>query len=246
MVVFVKQGRSQRVSGACWRTDRIALMTNNKGKVCHARTLRWDVERVKLDGGYMEMMMPSPKWIRTLKQSCGMYDAMSTAERFCSTLIHEWGHIKDYQSGEYDRLNSNLIAEAQGKSRRTTWGDRPEERRANTMRDECQEKMDKGELPNVDNEVLNLALWLEQRQKDIEKENEVKDRKRLEYWNKLRTLKQTGKYMAGVNVEKLWERFKNEPDVIAEVEAQKKLTAELFSMKSRVAEQSAKLLVGII
>lgn len=156
VVVVVNQGRSYYNRGEARYLNGL-VRTKDTGK-----------DWLMMDGGFIRLWLPSPRYVRKLSQSCGVYDAMQFAENMFSTIIHEWGHIFDYQSGMFAQSNSRKYANVQGKSRRTTWAKRPEEIRANAMRTRVFEDYKNGVRKYPTEDILNFAIWFEEENKRLQ------------------------------------------------------------------------------
>ena len=98
---------------------------------------------VATDGGWIRMTLPGPH---------PAYDPLDQAERFYRLAVHEWAHVKDYQDGgkRFGDYNKR-------------WANRPHEMRANRMCAEAMEREEAGQIKGRDEEILALAIWLEER-----------------------------------------------------------------------------------
>jgi hypothetical protein len=110
---------------------------------------------IETDGGYFTISLPqiSPSAMRTWQT-----DPLARAENFFQVAVHEWGHIRDYQHGGAYRM---AWAKRGNNARRMRWADRPEEKRAIRYTTEGNERIEKGIVQSPDNDILQLALWLD-------------------------------------------------------------------------------------
>lgn len=143
--------------------NRIKGVAFNVKKVCKNNWLdscQWGIpyylkkgEKVLKTNGSCQVTLPRYNTLTEHQRNFtyGGKTPLEYAESFFWVCFHELYHIKDFQTGEKfaDPINR----------RRTTWADRPEERRALRAEREAKEKP----LPEyVENAVLELAIWLEQ------------------------------------------------------------------------------------
>jgi len=105
---------------------------------------------IKTDGGYIHLSLPLHR-----------QDALEASESFFRVAAHEWGHVRDYQHGGRRTMAFSC---AGGGARRLRHDDRPEERRANRYVAEAVERIHAGRVLAPDDDILALALWLDEQQ----------------------------------------------------------------------------------
>ena len=132
VVVIVTQNRSKRITGECLACAWV-----------RASRPGWRGPKIATDGGYMHLRLPE----------AGPDDPVRTAERLWEVMLHEWGHIRDFQHGG----SWSMAWSRKGSSgRRPRWADRPEEIRANAMCHDALREDDGGD------DMLAYALWYEE------------------------------------------------------------------------------------
>ena len=148
VIVKVTAGRSAACRGQAFECSWVY--------VWHLRNLksRRNGRAIETDCGYFALSLPAP-----LVLGGASSDALKCAETFSSVARHEWGHIKDYQHGGTERLDWSKKTAA---GRCAPHDLRPEEKRANRYSREAAEKIEAGKLQTADDDILALAIWMEE------------------------------------------------------------------------------------
>jgi len=153
--VIVKVTRAQvHVSGYAVQANRV-LPSEVCGKIYTklGNDINEGRKMIQTDCGWMLGRLPMPAQ-PVVWASQPHREPLAIAEKFFWMIIHEWGHIADFQHNVKCRL---------GERKRFTqynrqWKNRPHERRANAYRDEAKER---GLTPEAEEAILNLAVWME-------------------------------------------------------------------------------------
>jgi len=131
------------------------------GRALHGFPYLWHLTRkrqkdsardrvVSTRGGWIELVLPGthPAW-----------DVLLQAEKWYELCLHEWGHVKDFQT---DFMPGREWSRRGESGRRPNWEDRPEEKRACMYAARGQER---ARSKTADEAILALASWLEEKQK---------------------------------------------------------------------------------
>ena len=149
VVVFVNQGSGYRSSGVAHRCDMVRIYNGKRSR--RASRGRWN----RTDGGYFVIRMP-----RTAIDGTGnpFPDPVDQATNFFRVAVHEFAHIRDYQS---IRAGERLDWSRKINGRRPAHSVRPEEERAFATVAEC---CDHGDAETrACHEIVDLAIALEEK-----------------------------------------------------------------------------------
>ena len=134
--------------GVAYETTYVCDWHLRKPGARGCRDSRSEGRNIKTDGGYIHLSLPTER-----------RDSLQAAETFFRVAAHEWGHIRDYQHGGTTLM---AFSRARAGGRRPRHGDRPEERRANRYAAEALKRIETGRVQAPDDEILALALWLDE------------------------------------------------------------------------------------
>jgi len=136
VVVKVTQGRNAGVSGMA----HLASFVNT----WHLKRIsKWKSERVTTDGGWFRITIP---WSRP------GWDSLAVAQSLFEVAMHEWVHIRDYQTG--GKWAMPFASRGQG-GRRARHDSRPEELRAINAVDDA---IAKGAVVRYQDVIIELAI----------------------------------------------------------------------------------------
>jgi len=156
--LLLKAGRSvgARTAGVVVQVNLAPRCVTSRGRAYPYDWVRWirgSNRRMKTDHGAFRISLP----VRTITERSYIvayrnkaYDALEVAQHFFYVARHEWGHIRDFQTGDYWKL---------GHSSKMTHDRRPQELRAENYIYEADERK-RGE-PWAYEENMALALALE-------------------------------------------------------------------------------------
>lgn len=165
VIVRVTQGRSGRTTGKAHECSGLYEFTLRRFAGNRKREQPvWSKRRpgkhrrgrcINTDCGYIEIVVPA---IAVNTRTIWTTDPLHRAEGMFAVMIHEWGHIRDYQAGGRLRLE---FARKGHNGRRGPHDARPEEKRANRYVAEAKEKLAAGTVQSADDDILALAVWLD-------------------------------------------------------------------------------------
>lgn len=168
--------KAGRAVGA--RTQRVVVQVNRAtshvtscGMAYSATWVRWkggSNRKLTTDKGAFKISLPlrSPTERPHIKKYRDLrYDPLTVAQRFFAVARHEWGHIREYQTGDYWRLPNSkrhpvmdLSGRVQKAKRRIPHDARPEEIRVENYAWDADEKGKDKDWAAEEIQALAIAL----------------------------------------------------------------------------------------
>lgn len=141
VLVHVRKGRSNCIKGEAVKYYGYHRFVNEYHGYYHMKK------------HFFFIVLPSVEYAR-LKHD-GYNDSLSMAIRFVKTLLHEWGHVYDFQND-----NGKLKWKYD-----VRWKERPQEKRAIAYQENTLQLIMEGKIQGQD-EILRLAEWFEENTKN--------------------------------------------------------------------------------